>query len=208
MAGTGKETSAVSIRPSEGVTMRNRLSPLNRMPGRPERALYLAVIGVLLGSLLFVMNENRQMRHELHAQAERAQRKAQQRAALATQQQIHEAALREESREARCLIADIARESEKYDQVGTALQEVQTRMEILTLAQEAVVLAQKQAQNYYQVAARAEVAKREARAKGLPWDSSELVRANRRLRAATPAYHPGDLRARDLPDLPADDDGR
>jgi hypothetical protein len=40
------------------------LNRLKRIPGRPERGVYLAVIGVLLGSLLFVMNENRQMRHE------------------------------------------------------------------------------------------------------------------------------------------------
>jgi len=167
--------------------MRIRLKVVKGAPSRPERGLYLAVIGVLLGSLLFVMNENGQMRYELHALPERAERKLQKtRAALASQQQIHEAAVREELREAQRLIADIGQASEDFDHGVTSARQVAAEMEIRYLAQEAVVLAQKQAQGYYQVAARAQQEKREAKAKGVPFDSSELDEANWRFLSGDP----------------------
>jgi hypothetical protein len=62
--------------PGKGVDTMKRmsgligLSGLIRVPGRHERGVYLAVIGVLVGSLLVVMNQNRRMRLELRSLAE------------------------------------------------------------------------------------------------------------------------------------------
>jgi hypothetical protein len=39
--------------------MRNGLSGLKRIPGRPERGVYLAVIAVLTASLVSVMRDSR-----------------------------------------------------------------------------------------------------------------------------------------------------
>jgi hypothetical protein len=95
--------------------MRNRLSAWKRLPGRPERGLYLTVIVLLTLCLLFVMAACRQVRKELEQVVKMhaaAAMQAEEHAAIA-ERRAKEAEARADAAEERAQIVEARVESEE-----------------------------------------------------------------------------------------------